>query len=87
MKKGKVAPAKKKKENSIPFIPRRSRRVSIRSGKQNDGDTWIEHLHVYDPVTKENRSYFMSQNTKMCVWDEPPSGAGHVVFLPLNWRR
>ena len=67
MKKGKVAPAKKKKENSIPFIPRRSRRVSIRSGKQNDGDTWIEHLHVYDPVTKENRSYFMSQNTKMCV--------------------
>lgn len=60
------------------FVPRRSTHVT---GPTNaDGDTWQESLAVCELAGKLTiRSFFSNQRTQERIWDEPPSGASHVV--------
>ncbi len=46
-----------------------------------DNDTWVEHVVLYKKETNTTRSYFKSEKTNKCVWDEPPSGASRIVLF------
>jgi Ubiquitin interaction motif len=47
---------------------------------QADGSTWQEYLAVCDVQEKlQIRSYFQNLTTGKRVWDEPPSGASHII--------
>lgn len=44
-----------------------------------DGDIWVEKKrrirHGFE------RSYFRSVKTERCQWEEPPTGASHVIYM------
>lgn len=75
------------------FIPRPSLRLKNNSGSKikGDGDTWIEMKVVRckgkrggvnkhkQKSYEETRSLFYSINTSRAFWDEPPTGASHVI--------
>ncbi|KAG7353415.1 ubiquitin interaction motif-containing protein [Nitzschia inconspicua] len=47
---------------------------------QADGSTWQEYLAVCEIQEKmQIRSYFQNLTTGKRVWDEPPSGASHII--------
>ena len=43
----------------------------------HDNDIWVEGLHVF--AANDRRVYFRSVKTTSLFWDEPPSGASHVL--------
>lgn len=45
-------------------------------------DVWVERK-VNCTSTGKWRSYFQSVRTGTCAWDEPPSGASHVVYANM----
>jgi hypothetical protein len=60
------------------YQPKKSTKISKKL--QNiafDNDIWVECVHVFS--AKERRTYFRSVNTNGLYWDEPPSGATHVM--------
>jgi len=46
-----------------------------------DGDTWTEYVVIADKESGRLRSFFRSHLTNKCIWDEPPSGASHIVLV------
>jgi hypothetical protein len=72
------------------YVPKRSSRLaSIPVEKDGDGDTWIEIPVTMIPRsnkvdssdgTRKPRSLFYSIKMKAGVWDEPPSGASHIIY-------
>mmetsp|Transcript_26730 Transcript_26730/g.32416 ORF Transcript_26730/g.32416 Transcript_26730/m.32416 type:complete len:110 (-) Transcript_26730:1146-1475(-) len=68
-----------------PYMPRKSKRVPSRKYVPHDGDTWTEKI-VYHEKLGRMRSYFKSEMTGRCVWDEPPSGASRVVLARKKTR-
>ncbi len=63
------------------YEPKQSKRVRLEQTAKADGDTWVEHVVIYDKKTRKKRSYFKSTNTNKCVWDEPPSGASNIILF------
>ena len=69
--------------NNTPSIidtykPKKSKKIS--KSLQNvphDNDIWVEGEHVF--AQNDRRTYFRSIHTTSLFWDEPPSGASHVV--------
>lgn len=51
----------------------------LTSKLQGDNDVWVEAITYYTR-TKTSRHYFQSVTTGVLVWDEPPSGASHVIL-------
>jgi len=77
----KAAPPSRKK-HAVKFVPKQSSRVNNKACAPADNDTWVEQIAIVDKQTKKYRSYFESQRTKRCYWDEPPSGATNILLLP-----
>jgi hypothetical protein len=76
---------KKTDEN---YSPRKSRKMSRKMKKEigtptgdGDGDTWTEYVVITDKKSGRLRSSFRSHLTNKCIWDEPPSGASHIVLV------
>ena len=67
------------------YVARKSRRFI--QCKPHDGDVWVEFMVLLDKEKKIRRSFFQSQNTHKCTWDEPPSGASELVFQPHRYPR
>lgn len=67
------------------FVARRSLHVT---GPTNaDGDTWQETLAVCEMADRLMiRSYFSNKRTRERQWDEPPSGASHVIHASESMR-
>jgi hypothetical protein len=75
---------------AVPVSPmaRASTRVPANQALA-DGDTWIEKLAVVEGTgnTLHIRSYFRNIRTRQRVWDEPPSGASHIVHATATMHR
>jgi hypothetical protein len=55
---------------------------------QADGSTWQEYLAVCEVQDKlQIRSYFQNLTTGDRAWDEPPSGASHIIPASDEMRR
>ncbi|KAL3908448.1 MAG: hypothetical protein SGILL_008476 [Bacillariaceae sp.] len=55
---------------------------------QADGSSWQEYLAVCEIQEKlQVRSYFENLTTGKRVWDEPPSGASHIIPATEEMRR
>ena len=67
--------------NIKKYEPKQSKRIRFDKCPKSDGDTWVEHVVIYNPQTNEKRSYFKSINTNKWVWDEPPSGADKIILF------
>ena len=67
--------------NSSKYQCQQSKHMPKRltSKLQGDKDVWVEAIAHYTR-TKTSRSYFQSVTTGVLVWDEPPSGASHVIL-------
>ena len=76
-----VAIIKKSLTEDEQYEPKQSKRVRLEQTAKADGDTWVEHVVIYDQKTRKKRSYFKSKNTNKCVWDEPPSGASNIILF------
>jgi len=61
------------------FIPQKSRKKPSTKLQKGDGDTWIEKV-IFNKKLGEKRSFFRSEMTRLCRWDEPPSGASKIIF-------
>ena len=60
------------------YKPKKSKKIS--KALQNiphDNDIWVEGEHVF--AKNDRRTYFRSIHTTSLFWDEPPSGASHVL--------
>jgi hypothetical protein len=72
-------------ESDDTFIARPSRRVgggnnNVASIDRADGSTWQEFLAVAELQAKlQIRSYYENRTTGKRVWDEPPTGASHII--------
>ena len=51
----------------------------LTSNLQGDNDIWVEAI-VHYSRTKTRRRFFQSVTTGVVVWDEPPSGASHLIL-------
>jgi hypothetical protein len=55
---------------------------------QADGSAWQEYLAVCEVQDKlQIRSYFQNLTTGNRAWDEPPSGASHIIPASEEMRR
>jgi hypothetical protein len=56
--------------------------------EQADGSTWQEFLAVAEVLGKlQIRSYYQNRTTGKRVWDEPPTGASHVIPATKEMHR
>ena len=68
--------------SSDQFVPKKSKKTAgIDKQIVADGDTWVERKVILGEGKSDSRSYFISLNTNRRVWDEPPSGASHVIVI------
>lgn len=83
---------KQSQEFADPYVPRRSNRIPI-DAAQADGDHWQERISVCEGATTNGepklilRSYFKSVKTGERTWDEPPSGASHILYATAADRQ
>ena len=75
------------------FDARQSRHVSS-TKYSHDGDSWQETLAVCEVPSKDGtsakmtiRSYYVNLRTSERVWDEPPSGASHILPATEEMRK
>lgn len=60
------------------YQPKKSTKISKKlQSVSHDNDIWLEGEHVFS--AKDRRPYFRSLKTNSLFWDEPPSGATHVL--------
>lgn len=63
----------------------RSNITEFLSGGKGDGDVWVEKL-LTSTKTGQKRVFFVSKKTGRKVEGEPPSGAGRVFYLKLEYK-
>lgn len=65
------------------FQPRPSSRISPKNANvASDNSTWVELLVVSRKKgSNRSRSLFYNLQTRHAFWDEPPTGAGEVVYI------
>ena len=67
-------------QNTAEIKPAMLQRINIFIKRRaSDGDLWVEGQVISD--SGKTRSYFISKNKKISVWDKPPFGAEKVVYL------
>lgn len=81
------------KEFKDDYVAKPSKRTrNIKKFWEKDGDTWIEIKVFTGQVKRSNkepiyRSLFYSLMLQIAYWDEPPTGASHVVLTQQGNRR
>uniref|UniRef100_A0A7S2DWJ9 WW domain-containing protein n=1 Tax=Helicotheca tamesis TaxID=374047 RepID=A0A7S2DWJ9_9STRA len=71
----------KDKFKAKPSTTVKSGGTKLKTKTLDDGDVWVEAQVLLNEKKGTIRSYFYSKKTKKRVWDEPPSGAGEVIYL------
>lgn len=81
------------KEFKDDYVAKPSKRTrNIKEFWEKDGDTWIEIKVFTGQVKRSNkepiyRSLFYSLMLQIAYWDEPPTGASHVVLTQNKGNR
>mmetsp|Transcript_30982 Transcript_30982/g.46191 ORF Transcript_30982/g.46191 Transcript_30982/m.46191 type:complete len:85 (+) Transcript_30982:767-1021(+) len=80
MRRNSLSAKKNPERKQSGFVPKKSKKHVAKVLKPADDDTWVEHIVIIDEKSKKLRSYFKSEKTNKCIWDEPPTGASKIIL-------